>query len=256
MLGSQYNSISMKRSAYRSTLVIIASFIGIAFVLVLSISQVKAAMESSDTCDIAKNAFCIAPRTMSTTDLLSEATIPKIATPSWLQATPPAVARVVSYSVQTRGTITADMNEFKSSVSETLNDSRGWTRLGVRFDQVDTGGDFIVFLSEASQMTTFSASGCDTTYSCTVGKQVIINQDRWLNSSPSWTEGGGILTDYRHMVVNHETGHWLGHGHTFCSVKDQPATVMQQQSMGLQGCTPNAWPLAGEMYSPTLGIRS
>lgn len=245
----------MERSVYRSTLIIIASFIGIAVVVILGITQVKAAMESSATCDIAKDAFCIAPRASASTDLLSAATIPKIATPSWLQATVD-ITKVVSYSVQTRGTITADAAEFKSFVNETLNDSRGWSRLGVRFDQVETGGDFIVFLSEASQMTTFSANGCDTTYSCTVGKQVIINQDRWLSATSSWTEGGGSLADYRHMVVNHETGHWLGHGHTFCTVKGQPATIMQQQSMGLQGCTPNAWPLASEMYSPTLGIRS
>ena len=48
------------------------------------------------------------------------------------------------------------------------------------------------------------------------------------------------------MVVNHETGHWLGFGHSNCSSPGAAAAVMQQQSMGMQGCTPNPWPLAGE----------
>ena len=50
------------------------------------------------------------------------------------------------------------------------------------------------------------------------------------------------MQDYRHMVVNHETGHWLGLGHVNCAAPGSAATIMQQQSMDLQGCTPNAWP--------------
>ena len=150
----------------------------------------------------------------------------------------------------------ADLNEFKSIVNATLNDSRGWTRLGVSFSQVESGGDFTVFLSEASQMTSFSATGCDATYSCNVGSAVIINQDRWVGSAPSWTGAGGDLASYRQMVINHETGHWLGHGHRTCSGAGQPAPVMQQQSISMQGCATNAWPLSNELYSPKLGIRS
>ncbi|MBC7746408.1 DUF3152 domain-containing protein [Pedobacter sp.] len=245
----------MERSMYRSSLIIIASLVGIALVVTLGLARVDAAVETSASCDIAKDAFCIAPRASGSVDALRAATVPKIATPAWLQAAP-ETSRTVTYRVETRGTITTDLAEFKASANQTLNDSRGWSRLGVRFDQVETDGDFVLVLSEASQMTTFSATGCDTTYSCVVGVHVIINQDRWLNATPSWTEGGASLVDYRHMVVNHETGHWLGHGHTYCGTKGQPSTVMQQQSMSLQGCTANAWPLASELYSPTLGIRS
>lgn len=218
---------------------------------------VTALEETTSPCDIAKSAYCIAPRAEVLIDPLAAATIPKLATPAWLNPTaPPPAARSVSYAVETRGTITADLDEFTAFAAETLNDIRGWSRLGVRFDRVDTGGEFTLVLSEASQMTTFSATGCDTTYSCNVGRYVIINQDRWLGGTSSWTGGGGNLADYRRMVINHETGHWLGHGHTYCSGAGQPATVMQQQSMSLQGCTPNPWPLAGELYAPKLGIRS
>lgn len=213
--------------------------------------------QTSKICDEAKTPWCIAPRLQPSLDGIAGATVPKIATPDWLAPPPaPAAPRIVSYSVSTRGTITADMAEFKAIAAATLADSRGWSRLGVGFREVESGGEFTLFLSEASQMTTFSASGCDTTYSCNVGRAVVINQDRWLTATPSWTEGGGDLASYRQMVINHETGHWLGHGHRQCGGSGQAAPIMQQQSMSLQGCTPNPWPLTGEMYSPTLGIRS
>lgn len=167
-----------------------------------------------------------------------------------------ADGRVVTYSVITRGAITADVGQFKQQANATLNDARGWTNLGVTFQEIATGGQFTLALSEASQMTTFSTNGCDTQYSCRVGRYVIINQDRWLSATPSWNTAGGNLRDYRHMVVNHETGHWLGHGHASCTGAGQAAPVMQQQSISLQGCSFNAWPTAGEMSSTQLGIKA
>jgi len=49
------------------------------------------------------------------------------------------------------------------------------------------------------------------------------------------------------MVINHETGHWLGLGHSQCPASGAPAPIMQQQSIDLQGCVINSWPLAGEL---------
>lgn len=166
------------------------------------------------------------------------------------------IAKQVSYTIATRGTITADVDEFATQVNETLNSPLGWSRLGVSFGRVESGGQFIVWLSDANQMTSFSASGCDAMVSCTVGNNVIINQTRWLNGSDAWNNAGGSLRNYRHMVVNHETGHWLGHGHEYCAGSGQDAPVMQQQTIDLQGCKPNPWPLANELYAPKLGIRS
>lgn len=228
----------------------------VAIGVLLCVSVGVAAQESPQpACDVSKSAWCVAPKLQQELDVVGGATVPKLATPAWL-APQPSVSRVVEYSVTTRGSIRADMDEFRSFVSATLNDSRGWTRLGVSFREVESGGSFVVYMSEASQMTSFSELGCDATYSCNVGNAVIINQDRWFSPTPSWTNAGGDLSSYRQMVMNHETGHWLGHGHRFCSGAGQPAPVMQQQSMDMQGCAPNSWPLSGEMYSPTLGIRS
>src|SRR5664279_686332 len=187
--------------------------------------------------------------------------LPTIKDPAWLtaikvaeqNARKPASQQTVTYSVTTKGVITASLDEFRQQANATLNDGRGWARLGVTFTEVDSGGSFTLVLSEASQLPTFS-SGCTADYSCNAGRYVIINQDRWLGATPSWNNAGGSLRDYRHMVVNHETGHWLGHSHENCSGPGQPAPLMQQQSIDLQGCTFNAWPLSSELWSSRLGI--
>jgi hypothetical protein len=188
---------------------------------------------------------------------------PRLTDPQWLKdqnaaeaaakAAQQANRRVVTYDVTTRGAITANLAEFRTLANASLNDSRGWSRLGVTFQEVASGGNFTLVLSEASQMTSFS-SGCGVDYSCRAGRYVIINQDRWLGATPSWNNAGGSLRDYRHMVVNHETGHWLGHDHATCSGAGQPAQVMQQQSIDLQGCAFNPWPTASELWSTQLGI--
>lgn len=221
------------------------------FVGVASAEYRKAQLCSSD-----KSAWCVAPKLTPTLDLFGTATVPKLATPAWMDPPAPAQVRSVDYSVTSRGSVNADMDEFRNIVNATLNDSRGWSRLGVAFREVESGGQFTIYLSEASQMTTFSATGCDSTYSCRVGSAIIINQDRWLDATPSWTGAGGDLASYRQMVINHETGHWLGHGHRYCAATGELAPVMQQQSMDMQGCLPNAWPQTQEMYAPALGIRS
>jgi hypothetical protein len=191
--------------------------------------------------------------------------MPTLAEPQWLkdqnaaeqaaaaQTKKTAASRVVTYDVTTKGVIGASFAEFRSQANATLNDGRGWSRLGVTFQEVAGRGDFTLVLSEASQMTSFS-SGCGVNYSCRAGRYVIINQDRWLGATPSWNNAGGSMRDYRHMVVNHETGHWLGHGHASCSAAGQPAQVMQQQSIDLQGCAFNAWPTVSELWSSQLGI--
>lgn len=191
---------------------------------------------------------------------------PTIKEPTWLAekkaaeaaakqaAAKQATSRVVTYDVTTRGVISANIAEFKQQANATLNDGRGWSRLGVSFQEVTVGGQFTLVLSEASQVPSFSPGGCDAQYSCRAGRYVIINQDRWLGATSSWNEAGGSLRDYRHMVVNHETGHWLGHGHQACTGAGNPAPVMQQQSISLQGCGFNAWPIASELWSSQLGI--
>jgi hypothetical protein len=148
-----------------------------------------------------------------------------------------------TYLVRKRGTITVSMKDFAAQAAQTYADKRGWRAGHHRFVRVAKGGDFTLVLAEAKYLPSYSPV-CSVKYSCRAGRYVIINQNRWRRGSSPFT---GTLQDYRHMVVNHETGHWLGRHHEFCGGKDELAPVMQQQSKGLQGCRPNAWPLAFEL---------
>ena len=153
------------------------------------------------------------------------------------------VKKTITFTVETRGTVTSDMNEFSAQALETLNSPNGWSRAGLVFSRVNSGGSFTLVLAEPSEVAGFS-TGCDNYYSCNVGRYVIINEDRWKQGTTAWS---GSIRDYRHMVVNHETGHWLGHDHRNCQAVGSSAPVMQQQSISMQGCTPNPWPLDYEV---------
>lgn len=156
------------------------------------------------------------------------------------------VRRVVTYSVQTRGRVTASLRTFKRLAQASYDDPRGWRAGGIKFRRVANGGHFTLVLAEASTLPSFH-SICSVQWSCRVGRYVVINQTRWQHASPAWNANGGSLRGYRHMVVNHETGHWLGLGHRYCPRNGAPAPVMQQQSKGLQGCRFNAFPTGSEL---------
>ncbi len=162
------------------------------------------------------------------------------------------VRRVVTYSVETRGPVSASVPKFRKLAQQTYDDPRGWRGSGIRFKRVARGGAFTLVLATPDSLPRFS-SGCSAEWSCRVGRFVVINQLRWQHASPAWNQRGGTLRGYRHMVVNHETGHWLGHGHRHCPRPGAAAPVMQQQSKGLQGCTFNAWPTAAERRTPRFG---
>lgn len=156
-----------------------------------------------------------------------------------------AVRRTVTYHVETRGRITANLKTFRRLVQQTYDDPRGWRGGGVRFRQVGSGGAFTVVLAEAGRVPGFSPV-CSAEWSCRVGRYVVINQTRWQHASPAWNGAKGSLRGYRHMVVNHETGHWLGKGHASCPGRGALAPVMMQQSKGTGRCRFNPWPLPWE----------
>lgn len=155
------------------------------------------------------------------------------------------VRRTVTYRVETRGRVTADVATFARLAQQTFDDPRGWRAGGTAFRRVRRGGDFSLVLATPEQLPRFS-SVCSVEWSCRVGRYVVVNQTRWQRASPAWNRAGGSLRDYRHMVVNHETGHWLGRGHRGCPGPGRPAPVMMQQSKGLDGCRFNPWPTAAE----------
>lgn len=142
------------------------------------------------------------------------------------------------------------LDGFANTVYRVLNDPRGWPRAGATFVKGDGDAcNFTVVLSEAKYMQTFD-SGCSAEYSCRVGDNVIINLDRWNGGIGNWMEAGGNLARYRTMVINHEVGHALGHidNETTCAGAGKPAPLMQEQSMHLDGCAVNEWPLDDELW--------
>lgn len=148
-----------------------------------------------------------------------------------------------TYVVRKRGAVTASMKEFARQAAQTYADTRGWRAAHHRFARVATGGSFTLVLAEAKYLPSYS-SVCSVRYSCRAGRYVVINQNRWRRGSTPFT---GSLRNYRHMVVNHETGHWLGFNHYYCGGAGQTAPIMQQQSISLQGCRANPWPTAVEL---------
>ena len=157
--------------------------------------------------------------------------------------------RTVHYHVETRGRIVSSLADFRRLAHASLNDPRGWRVTGVAFQEVASGGSMTLVLAEASRVPAFS-SECSSSWSCRVGRYVVINQKRWRFASPAWNRYGGSMRGYRHLVVNHETGHWLGHGHRSCPAHGALAPVMQQQSISLGGCRFNPFPTRREWFTP------
>jgi Protein of unknown function (DUF3152) len=154
-----------------------------------------------------------------------------------------AAQKEFTYNVAFRGSISVDRSSFAREIAKIYGDPRGWS-LGneVAFRQVATGGDFTVWLASPDEMKSFSGA-CNAAWSCSAGRNVVINEARWVYGSPFWF---GALAAYHVMVVNHETGHWFGFGHQPCPGSGSRAPVMMQQSEGAAPCEGNVWPLPTE----------
>ncbi|WP_285597212.1 DUF3152 domain-containing protein [Kineosporia sp. NBRC 101731] len=152
--------------------------------------------------------------------------------------------------------VTAD--QFARTVVKTLGGARGWTATGdVRLQRVAAGrpADFTIYLATPKtrdQLCGDEAVGhVDEYTSCRNGANVVVNVARWVHGVPRY---GASLGIYREYVINHETGHALGHSHELCPGAGKKAPVMQQQTLGLHGCTANGWPVVkGRLLTGALG---
>ncbi|MGS2612955.1 DUF3152 domain-containing protein [Micromonospora sp. LZ34] len=168
---------------------------------------------------------------------------------------PRGTGRLLRYRVAVERDIRGlPVAEFAAEITRTLNDPQGWTADGeLRLRRVGWGqsADFTIYLVTPGTRDELCQDVSDGYTSCRNGDRVVLNVARWVKGVPGY---GTSLATYRRYMVNHEVGHRLGMGHERCPGRGRPAPVMQQQTLGLHGCTANAWPyLDGERYTGPSG---
>lgn len=156
----------------------------------------------------------------------------------------PEGTTIHTYAVRVEDGIGVGADEAAAEIARILADPRGWQDVDdVVFQQVGSAEDAEFTISLGSPPTVDQLclpARVGGIWSCRIGGEVALNSDRWLHATPTYAD----LAEYRAYLVNHEVGHFLGHGHVDCTGDGDPAPVMLQQSMDLQGCVPNAWPVS------------
>ncbi|MFF9400920.1 DUF3152 domain-containing protein [Streptomyces sp. NPDC014744] len=153
-------------------------------------------------------------------------------------------SRSNAYRVEVEDGTGVDPDGAAAEVARVLAAPRGWSHHGERaFRQVaEAPAGLVIRIATPKTTDAICAKGGLDTHgevNCRVGTDVVVNLKRWQHGSP---EFHGPLADYRALIINHEVGHWLGHGHETCPGRGRPAPTMMQQIHGLKGCVSNAWP--------------
>ncbi|MBM9505761.1 DUF3152 domain-containing protein [Actinacidiphila acididurans] len=157
---------------------------------------------------------------------------------------PAGHGKVRRYMVEVEGGIDLSAGAAAHEIAAILADPRGWTADGHdAFQLVSSGSaDFVIKIATPDTVDDIcGAAGLDTggEVNCDVGPTVVVNLKRWTLGSPQFH---GPIQDYRALIINHEVGHRIGHGHEGCPGPGKLAPVMMQQIKGLHGCVANAWP--------------
>ncbi|MCX5228504.1 DUF3152 domain-containing protein [Streptomyces sp. NBC_00233] len=163
----------------------------------------------------------------------------------------PGKGNLVRYRIDVEEGLGLDQNLFATAVFTTLNDRRSWAGNGeMTFERISSGEpQFVITLASPGTTGVWcEKSGLDTlaeNVSCDSAQtdRVMINAYRWAQGSETF--GPKAMFAYRQMLINHEVGHRLGHGHVNCGTPGALAPVMQQQtkSLNIDGikCRPNPW---------------
>ncbi|NYI07896.1 DUF3152 domain-containing protein [Allostreptomyces psammosilenae] len=151
---------------------------------------------------------------------------------------------MLTYRVEVEDGIAISAADVAEEVESVLGNPRGWIgdgQTGFRRVSDDTA-DFRVRLATPGTVDQICGEyGLDTggEVNCRVGQDVMVNLKRWLLATEYYADD---VTSYRALIINHEVGHFLGHGHEGCPGEGEPAPAMMQQIKGLHGCVTNVWP--------------
>ncbi|WP_329024373.1 DUF3152 domain-containing protein [Streptomyces sp. NBC_00690] len=170
---------------------------------------------------------------------------------TWAEGTSPRAGtegRLVRYGVSLEGGTSLNVDAIAAEIDGILRDPRGWTRQGeASFQRVDSPPyDMLVHVvSPATTDKLCGAWGLDTRgqVNCANSPDLVVNARRWIELSDQYPNRPD---DYHALIINHEVGHVLGHGHRTCPGPDEPAPAMMQQIKGLKGCRANPWVYDGE----------
>ncbi|WP_282699989.1 DUF3152 domain-containing protein [Streptomyces sp. CC219B] len=197
------------------------------------------------------------PGEPSASSTSSSSSSPKSPSPRAIPSTGPGTFTVAAGGSAKAGTGTAlryrveiedglDLSaaDVARQVERILADRRGWTADGrSAFQRVPSGpADFVVRVATPGTVDRICGQyGLDTggEYNCNVAQNVMVNLKRWQLATPVYADD---VTAYRALIINHEVGHFLGHGHVGCPGPGRPAPAMMQQIKGMDGCVPNVWP--------------
>ena len=153
------------------------------------------------------------------------------------------------FTIEIEEGLALDESCVATTVEEVLGDPRSWIHEGdLGWQRVDTNPDLrIIFASP--ELTDRMCAPLNTAgiFSCRNGNRVILNVYRWRSGTPEYQAD---LDEYRRYQINHEVGHYLGHGHTSCPSNGSLAPVMMQQTKSLGGCAMNGWPFPNAPVDP------
>ncbi|AZK97287.1 DUF3152 domain-containing protein [Streptomyces tsukubensis] len=165
---------------------------------------------------------------------------------TWAKGTGPRAGtkgRLVRYGVKLEHGTGLDVDDVAAEIDGILRDPRGWTRQGAASFQRVGSPPYDMLIHIVSPGTTDRLCGqwglkTRGQVNCAGAPHLVVNVRRWIELSPQYL---GRPDDYHALIINHEAGHVLGHGHRGCPGRGRPAPAMMQQIKGLKGCTANPW---------------
>lgn len=130
-------------------------------------------------------------------------------------------------------------------IMDTLNHRHGWTKFykTLTFKQIyDSGNADLRFMIVKQPFVDCNETACKFLNAYDPDTHTIyINRKAWYGGTP-YLPKSLDLHWYRMYIINHEVGHFLGHGHKN-NLRQAIAPVMMQQTLGLKGCQlPNPFP--------------